>query len=44
VWQFKESPQQAAFALEDFKKAIKHMKSNLMNPTPKDMTDDRRYF
>ena len=44
VWQFKESPQQAAFALEDFKKAMKHMKSNLMNPTPKYMTDDRTYF
>ena len=44
VWQFKESPQQAAFALEDHKKAMKHMKSNLMNPTPRVMTDDRRYF
>jgi len=44
VWQFKESPQQAAFALDDYKKGMKHMKSNLMNPTPKYMTDDRRYF
>ena len=44
VWQFKESPQQAAFALEDFKKGMKHMKSNLMNPAPKYMTDDRTYF
>ena len=44
VWQFKESPQQAAFALDDYKKGLKHMKSNLMNPTPKYMTDDRRYF
>lgn len=44
VWQFKESPQQAAFALEDYKKGLKYMKSNLMNPTPKYMTDDRRYF
>jgi hypothetical protein len=44
VWQFKESPQQAAFALEDFKKAMKYMKSNLMNPQPKYMTDDRTYF
>mgnify|MGYP007029083790 FL=1 len=44
VWQFKESPQQAAFALDDYRKGIKHMKSNLMNPTPKYMTDDRRYF
>ena len=44
VWQFKESPQQAAFALDDYKKGMKYMKSNLMNPTPKYMTDDRRYF
>jgi hypothetical protein len=44
VWQFKESPQQAAFAMDDYKKAIKHMKSNLMNPTPRVMTDDRIYF
>jgi len=44
VWQFKESPQQAAFALDDYKKGMKHMKSNLMNPAPKYMTDDRRYF
>ena len=44
VWQFKESPQQAAFALDDYKKAMKSMKSNLINPTPRAMTDDRRYF
>ena len=44
VWQFKESPQQAAFALEDYKKAMKRMKSNLINPTPRAMTDDRTYF
>ena len=44
VWQFKESPQQAAFALDDYKKAMRHMKSNLINPQPKYMTDDRTYF
>ena len=44
IWQFKESPQQAAFALDDYKKAMRSMKSNLMNPTPKYMTDDRTYF
>jgi len=44
VWQFKESPQQAAFALDDYKKELKQMTSNLMNPQPKYMTDDRRYF
>ena len=44
VWQFKESPQQAAFAMDDYKKALRMMKSNLINPTPRAMTDDRRYF
>ena len=44
VWQFKESPQQAMMALDDYKKGMKYMKSNLMNPTPKYMTDDRTYF
>ncbi|MDA9041484.1 hypothetical protein N9I03_07165, partial [Gammaproteobacteria bacterium] len=44
VWQFKESPQQAAFALDDYKKGMKSMKSNLMNPASKYMTDDRTYF
>ena len=44
VWQFKESPQQAAFAMDDYKKAMRNMKSNLLNPQPKYMTDDRRYF
>jgi len=44
VWQFKESPQQAAFALEDYKKSMRQMKSNLINPSPKYISDDRRYF
>ena len=44
VWQFKESPQQAAFALEDYKKGMRQMKSNLMNPAPTYITDDRIYF
>ena len=44
VWQFKESPQQAAFALDDYKKGLRYMKSNLINPTPRKMTDDRMYF
>jgi len=44
VWQFKESPQQAAFALDDYKKGIRQMKSNLINPAPKYIGDDRRYF
>lgn len=44
IWQFKESPQQAMMAADDYKKALRSMKSNLMNPTPKYMTDDRTYF
>jgi len=44
VWQFKESPQQAAFAMDDYKKGMKQMKSNLINPAPKYISDDRRYF
>tara|TARA_R100000458_G_C8264685_1_gene239850 strand:- start:915 stop:1682 length:768 start_codon:yes stop_codon:yes gene_type:complete len=44
VWQFKESSQQAAYALDEYKRNLRQMKSNLMNPQPKYMTDDRRYF
>jgi len=44
VHQFKENLQQASFAMEDYKKGMKYMKSNLINPQPKVMTDDRTYF
>ena len=44
VHQFKEQIQQAAFALDDYKKGMKNMKNNLVNPDPKRMTDDRIYF
>jgi len=44
VHQFKENIQQAAMAQDDYKKALRAMKSNLINPQPKYMTDDRRYF
>ena len=44
VHQFKEQLQQAAFALDDYKKGMKNMKNNLVNPDPKRMTDDRIYF
>ena len=44
VHQFKDILQQAAFAMEDYKKGMRHMKSNLINPQPKVMTDDRTYF
>ena len=39
-----ENTQQAAFALDDYKKGMRQMKSNLINPQPKSMTDDRIYF
>ena len=38
--QFKDAPQQAAFALEDYKQGLKRMKSSLMNPVPKYMSTD----
>ena len=44
VHQFKNNLQQSAFAMDDYKKAMKTMKSNLINPEPKYMTDDRTYF
>ena len=44
VHQFKNNIQQAVFALDDYKKAVRTMKSNLINPQPKYMTDDRTYF
>jgi len=44
VHQFKDNTQQAAFAADDYKKGMRHMKSNLINPQPKSMTDDRTYF
>ena len=42
--QFKNNLQQSAFAMDDYKKAMRTMKSNLINPQPKYMTDDRTYF
>jgi len=44
VHQFKDNSQQAAFAADDYKKGMRYMKSNLINPQPKNMTDDRTYF
>ena len=41
VWQFKESPQQAEFAVDDYNKGMRHMKSNLIIPAPKYIGDDR---
>ena len=38
--QFKDNPQSAAFALDDYKKGLRKMRSNLMNPAPKYMSTD----
>ena len=42
--QFKENPQAAAFALEDYKRGLKLMKLNLMEPNPGTFKDDRMRF
>ena len=44
IWQFKDNPQAAAFALDDYKKGLDSMRSNLIEPTPFYMTDDRMRF
>lgn len=42
--QFKENSQAAAFALDDYKRGMRLMKSNLMEPAPDYMKDDRVRF
>ena len=44
IHQFKESPQSAAFALEDYKRGLKLMKSNLLETVPYYMKDDRMRY
>ena len=44
VHQFKESPQAAAFALEDYKRGLRRMKLNLMASTPDYISTDRVRF
>jgi hypothetical protein len=39
--QFKDNPQASAFALDDYKKGLRQMRSNLMDPTPKYMSTDQ---
>tara|TARA_E500000081_G_scaffold155504_1_gene196991 strand:- start:26168 stop:26938 length:771 start_codon:yes stop_codon:yes gene_type:complete len=43
-WQFKDNPQAASFALEDYLKSYDQMRSNLLEPTPTYITDDRVRF
>jgi hypothetical protein len=39
--QFKDNAQASAFALDDYKKGLRKMRSNLLDPIPNYMTDDR---
>ena len=42
--QFKDNPQMAAFALEDYRKGLKSMRENLIGTVPTFMSDDRVRF
>jgi len=44
IWQFKDNPQAAAFALDDFRKGLRSMRSNLLEPGPTYVKDDRVAF
>jgi len=44
IWQFKDNPQAAAFAQDDYKKGLRSMRSNLMSPAPMYISDDRMRF
>ena len=44
IWQFKDNPQAASFALDDYKKGLDSMRSNLIEPTPSYFKDDRVRF
>ena len=44
IHQFKENSQAAAFALEDYRRGLKLTKSNLMEPAPDYIKDDRIRF
>jgi len=44
IWQFKDNPQAAAFALDDYNKGLRSMRSNLLDPTPSYFKDDRVVF
>lgn len=44
IWQFKDNPQAAAFALDDYRRGLRSMRSNLIEPTPSYIKDDRMRF
>ncbi len=41
IHQFKDDAQSSAFALDDYNRGLRQMRSNLLNPAPKYITDDR---
>ena len=41
IWQFKDNPQAASFAADDYKRGLRSMRSNLIEPAPFYMSDDR---
>tara|TARA_R100001015_G_C4603926_1_gene158905 strand:+ start:331 stop:1140 length:810 start_codon:yes stop_codon:yes gene_type:complete len=43
-WQFKDNPQAAQFAMEDYKRQFDQMRSNLLDPHPTYIRDDRVRF
>mgnify|MGYP003109073961 FL=1 len=44
IHQFKENPQAAAFALDDYKKGLRSMRENLLGPSTAYFKDDRMVF
>ena len=44
MWQFKESPQQAGAAMQEFIEGIRVMRRNLLGPGPDYVSDDRTFF
>ena len=44
IWQFKDNPQAASFALDDYRNSFRQMRSNLMENQPLYLKDDRMRF
>jgi hypothetical protein len=44
MWQFKENPQSATFAMDDYKKGLRSMRENLLDPPISYIKDDRIRF
>lgn len=44
IWQFKDNPQAASFAMDDYRKGLRSMRSNLIEAAPTTIKDDRVRF